>query len=154
MYGMVNVLRLPIFWVLVFALLMTGVDAASGLTDITIPVRLLWVTLFLSAGCALVGVGGKQFLCAGTALNPLRPEQATLLVTGGLYAVTRNPMYLGFLCWLLAVAVFTGDGLNFVLLPAFVVLVNKKYIVPEERALECLFGNDFVVYKEKVRRWL
>ncbi len=150
----VNILRLPIFWMLVFATLMVGVDAASSLTDVSVPGRLVWVTLFLSSGCALVGVGGKLFLRIGTTLNPLHPEQTTHLVTGGLYAVTRNPMYLGFLCWLLAVALFTSDAFNFVLLPVFVLLVNKRYIVPEERALENLFGNDFVVYKENVRRWL
>ncbi len=150
----VNILRLPIFWVLVFATLMVGVDAASSLTDVSVSGRFVWVTLFLSSGCALVGIGGNLFLRVGTTLNPLHPEQTTHLVTGGLYAVTRNPMYLGFLCWLLAVALFTSDALNFVLLPVFVLLVNKRYIVPEERALENLFGNDFVVYKENVRRWL
>ena len=76
------------------------------------------------------------------------------LVATGLYAYTRNPMYLGFLLVLLGWAVFLSSILAFLFLPAFIVYMNHFQIEPEERALATLFGQAFAAYKARARRWL
>jgi protein-S-isoprenylcysteine O-methyltransferase Ste14 len=68
--------------------------------------------------------------------------------------VSRSPIYLGFLLILVAWAIFLSNILVFLLLPAFAVFINRFQIEPEERALTAMFGQKFVVYKSRVRKWL
>jgi len=72
----------------------------------------------------------------------------------GVYRLTRNPMYLGFLLVLLGWAIFLSNALAFLLLPAFIFYMNRFQIEPEEKALTSLFGQQFVAYTSRVRRWL
>ncbi|MFM9500577.1 methyltransferase family protein, partial [Streptomyces galilaeus] len=75
-------------------------------------------------------------------------------VTSGIFAYTRNPMYLGWTVVLLGWAVFLG-GVWTVLGPiAFVAFVSRFQILPEEKALAGKFGSSYDSYKKKVRRWI
>lgn len=100
----------------------------------------------------LVAVGA--FFRARTTVNPLAPERATHLVTGGLYRISRNPMYLGLLLVLSGWAVWLGNPLGVVLLAVFVWALNTLQIKPEETALRAAFGADYDAYCQKVRRWI
>ena len=91
---------------------------------------------------------------ARTTVNPLRPERAAHLVTSGVFARSRNPIYLGDALILAALALGLGNWLNFLLLPAFVGLIGRFQIAPEERALQRLFGDQYRAYCARVRRWL
>ena len=84
----------------------------------------------------------------------MQPESASALVVSGIYRLTRNPMYLGFLLILLGWALFLSNGLAVLAVPAFVFYMNRFQIEPEERALAAIFGAEFVAYKSHVRRWL
>jgi len=63
-------------------------------------------------------------------------------------------MYLGFFVVLLGWAIFLSNIVAFLLLPAFIFYMNRFQIGPEEKALVALFGQSFVAYKARVRRWL
>jgi protein-S-isoprenylcysteine O-methyltransferase Ste14 len=63
-------------------------------------------------------------------------------------------MYIGYLAWLVAFAIFIANPINLLLLPLYIFLVNCLYIVPEEKALENLFENEFREYKNRVKRWI
>jgi len=103
----------------------------------------------------LVGMAGvRAFARAQTTVNPLRPEAASRLVTGGIYRYTRNPMYLALLLALLAWALWLGHAFAWLGVPAFALAMNRLQIRPEERALEVLFGDEFRAYARQVRRWL
>ncbi|HEY0857558.1 MAG TPA: isoprenylcysteine carboxylmethyltransferase family protein [Albitalea sp.] len=106
------------------------------------------------AGLAVALAGVLSFRRARTTVNPVTPGAASALVTSGIYRLTRNPMYLGFALVLLAWAVFLGNVLALVLLPAFVLYIDRFQIEPEERVLSALFGEAFVAYTTQVRRWL
>ncbi len=106
------------------------------------------------AGVAASVLGVVSFRRARTTVNPLRPQSATALVVGGIYRVTRNPMYLGFLLLLVAWAVWLGHPLALLTLPGFVIYMNEYQIRPEEAALQALFGSEFNAYRARVRRWL
>jgi protein-S-isoprenylcysteine O-methyltransferase Ste14 len=106
------------------------------------------------AGCAVAILGVRAFRQARTTVNPTRPQTASSLVGSGIYRVSRNPMYLGFLLVLLAWAVFLSNLLSIVLVPIFVGYMNRFQIGPEERALLALFGEEFTGYCREVRRWL
>jgi protein-S-isoprenylcysteine O-methyltransferase Ste14 len=106
------------------------------------------------AGAIISGLGILSFRQARTTVNPMKPDSTSSLVVSGIYRLTRNPMYLGFLLVLLGWAIFLSNALTFVLLPVFVFYMNRFQIEPEEKALHYLFGPQFVMYTSRVRRWL
>jgi protein-S-isoprenylcysteine O-methyltransferase Ste14 len=113
----------------------------------------------LAAGLAVVGLvagllGVFSFRRAKTTVNPLQPETASHLVVSGIYRWTRNPMYLGMLLVLLGWALFLANALALVFPAAFVLLMNRLQIRPEERVLASMFGAGFADYQSRVRRWL
>jgi protein-S-isoprenylcysteine O-methyltransferase Ste14 len=110
---------------------------------------------------ALVGLGGAvaiagvlAFRAKRTTVNPLTPGESSAVVAGGVYRVSRNPMYLGFLVALAGWAVYLSNAGAALLLPAFVAYMTQFQIKPEERALLAKFGAEFAQYMSRVRRWL
>lgn len=106
----------------------------------------------MAVGVALTAV--LSFARAGTTLNPTRPDAVSSLVTGGVFRVTRNPMYLSLLIGLLGWAAYLGTWPALLLAWTFVLYINRFQIEPEERALSARFGPDYSAYKAKVRRWI
>jgi protein-S-isoprenylcysteine O-methyltransferase Ste14 len=109
-----------------------------------------WTLVF--AGVAIGVVALLGFHRAGTSFDPTASADA--LATGGIYHFTRNPMYLG------AVVAFVGLGLAIgwiwlIILSVPMALALVKLAVEREEAyLERRFGQDFLAYKARVRRWL
>jgi len=94
-----------------------------------------------------------QFRRAHTTVNPHRPETTTTLVTSGVYAWTRNPMYLGLSILLLGWAIKLATLSPFAGPLLFVPLIRNVQIGPEEHALRMQFGKDFDQYCQRVNRW-
>jgi len=106
----------------------------------------------LGAGVAVAGVA--EFRRARTTTNPLNAAAASSLVTGGIYAWTRNPMYLGFALALAGWAAWLGHPPAVLGVAGFVFWMNAAQIPAEERALRDLFGAPFDEYCARVRRWI
>jgi protein-S-isoprenylcysteine O-methyltransferase Ste14 len=108
--------------------------------------------LILGLGILISAVG--LFRKDKTTVNPLSPEQATKLVTDGVFKYSRNPMYLGMALVLCSITVFFNliGGIIFVALFCF--YITKFQIIPEERAMSNLFSQDFDKYKQATRRWI
>ncbi|HYG54551.1 MAG TPA: isoprenylcysteine carboxylmethyltransferase family protein [Burkholderiales bacterium] len=115
--------------------------------------RAIYGTL-LAVGLLVVILGWAEFRRARTTVNPMQPDAASSLVTGGIYRWTRNPMYLGMALVLCAVAVFFSNPLGLAPVVVFIAWMNLFQIAPEERALRSRFGTAFDEYCERVRRWL
>lgn len=86
--------------------------------------------------------------------NPEPHTPTNALYTGGIFKITRNPIYLGFLVAQVVVAVKLNNLYVVLLLPLVCWLLVKWAIKPEEAYLEKLFGSEYLDYKNKVRRWL
>ena len=113
-----------------------------------------WLAVVLVSAGFVTGISGVvTFRQAKTTVNPMKPH-ASSLVTWGVYAISRNPMYLGGLIMLLGWAIFLSNALAFVFLPIYVLYINLFQIAPEERALTSLFGETYVAYQMRARRWL
>ena len=106
------------------------------------------------AGAVISIAGVLQFRRARTTVNPMTPEASSSLVAAGIYRWTRNPMYLGFLVALIGMALWLASPVSLLVLPFFVLYMNRFQIVPEERALAARFGASFEQYRRSVRRWL
>lgn len=89
-----------------------------------------------------------------TTVNPLKPESASSLVTSGVFQITRNPMYLAMAFILIALSIHRSAVGGIVFIPLFIGYITKFQIIPEEAAMQKLFGDEFSTYKNKVRRWL
>jgi protein-S-isoprenylcysteine O-methyltransferase Ste14 len=134
--------------------LMWLVSWAVPALDFVIQGRELCALIFALAGAIIIVVGVVSFRRAKTTINPMKPESSSSLVLSGIYKFSRNPMYLGFLLALFGWAVFLSNALSFVCLPAFIYYMNRFQIEPEEKALAGKFGQAYVAYKSRVRRWL
>ena len=118
------------------------------------PLQTAFGLTLVAVGFLIVAIGGYSFRRAKTTVDPRHPENATQLVVHGIYRWSRNPMYVGFFCWVLAFGIYLGSIVNLLLLPLFVVLINRWFIVPEEQALRRLFTASFDAYCQRTRRWL
>ena len=110
----------------------------------------LFIAIGLSIDLWSVGLFWKQ----KTTVNPLKPDNSNRIVMDGFYQYSRNPMYLGMLSILLGLALLFGTLSSFIALPIFVLLITTQQIIPEEMILTNKFGQEYLDYKHRVRRWL
>jgi protein-S-isoprenylcysteine O-methyltransferase Ste14 len=139
---------------LTFALLMWLISWAVPQLGFDFPGHIVVAVAFALAGVIVAVSGVASFRRAKTTINPMKPETSTALVLSGIYKYSRNPMYLGLLLILAGWAVFLSNLLAFLLLPAYVIYMNRFQIAPEETVLRSKFPEKFAVYERRVRRWL
>lgn len=89
-----------------------------------------------------------------TTISPFHPDKTRCLVTGGIYRITRNPMYLGLVCLLTAWTLWLGNLFGLIVVGGFIGYLTYFQILPEERILAVKFGQVFADYQQKVPRWL
>jgi protein-S-isoprenylcysteine O-methyltransferase Ste14 len=93
-----------------------------------------------------------QFHREGTDVRPDRPDD--VLLTSGPYRFTRNPLYIVLTLAQVTAAVWLDSLWVLLLTPVSVIVISRYAIAREERYLEKLFGQDYLDYKKRVRRWL
>ena len=115
-----------------------------------------WLVL---AGIAIIAFGvvmaigaEGQFRKRGTTVDHL--GKASKLVTDGWFQYSRNPMYLSFLLLLAGACLSLGSISPVFIMPAFVILTERWFIVQEERRLLATFGKEFQSYQKRTRRWI
>ena len=108
--------------------------------------------VFIIIGLLLLVLAGGLFKKAGTDLVPFRNVSA--LVTSGIYRYTRNPMYLGMLSVLLGCVITVGSALALCIPVLFLIIIEVRFIRPEEAMLRELFPADYPSYCDRVRRWI
>jgi protein-S-isoprenylcysteine O-methyltransferase Ste14 len=89
---------------------------------------------------------------AKTTVKPF--QESNTLVTGGVYSFSRHPMYLGFVLVLIGIAILLGALTPWVIVGAFIILIELVFIQVEEHMLSEKFGASWEDYKRKVRRWI
>ncbi|MEO8743617.1 MAG: isoprenylcysteine carboxylmethyltransferase family protein [Lysobacteraceae bacterium] len=112
-----------------------------------------FIVLALVGGVTAIA-GEREFKRAKTTANPLKPQNASALVTSGVFRFTRNPMYLGLVLFLLGWAAYLCSAWALVGPVIFVLYISRFQIAPEERILSNLFGTAYADYRSRVRRWL
>ena len=115
----------------------------------------LQLGIFVSTiGFLLLIVSIKSFIDNKTTINPLNLKKSTYLVTSGVFRFSRNPMYLGMLLFLLGAAIILNIIGGLIISILFIFYMNFFQIIPEEKALENLFGKNYRNYRKTVRRWI
>lgn len=103
-------------------------------------------------GITMAAISAGMFVKADTGLKPF--DEATTLVTSGFYRFTRNPMYMGMFLILFGVAFLLGSISALLPLVIFVMVIRYNFVLGEEKFLEVAFGEDYLIYKSEVRRWI
>lgn len=144
----------PPIVLLITAALMFVIARATYVVPINQYVRYLTAALLVVIGVSVTLLGMSRFRQARTTLNPVQIDRASSLVTGGIYQLTRNPMYLGLCIILTGVAVFLSAPWTLLGLAIFVVFMSRFQIQPEERAMRTRFGDSYDEYCHRTRRWI
>ncbi len=154
---MINKLELKIPPLAVFFLtcvLMWGGAKISSFATFYLPYQFTIILIFFISGL-LFGVGALvSFFRKKTTIDPLVPTKASKLVDSGIYQLSRNPMYLALLLETIAWSAYLSNIFGFIVIFIFPLYMNKFQIIPEERALTNIFGDDYRQYQVKVRRWV
>jgi protein-S-isoprenylcysteine O-methyltransferase Ste14 len=105
-------------------------------------------------GLAIAVAAIVRFRQARTTTNPMDPSKASRLVMDGVFRISRNPMYLGLELLLIGWAVWLGSASPWLIPPLFAIFITVVQIIPEERALEQRFGDQYRTYRRRVARWI
>lgn len=101
---------------------------------------------------AAIVLMARKFSRTETTILP--DGEPSKLMEDGLFAVSRNPIYVAMALLLLGSGLATGQLWALIIVPLFIVLVQQVWIVKEEANLEDAFGQIYRNYKMRVRRWL
>ncbi|MDG1707833.1 MAG: isoprenylcysteine carboxylmethyltransferase family protein [Emcibacteraceae bacterium] len=86
--------------------------------------------------------------------SPSVHASASKVYQSGVYAYSRNPIYFGIMLWLVAAALYFDNAWLLIVTVPLILFMNKAVIEKEEAYLANKFGDDYLDYKKKVRRWI
>ena len=108
--------------------------------------------LLVGAGLILLLMAVVEFRRHKTTILP--HGSASALIQSGIFSKSRNPIYLGDVL-ILAGLILRWDAVpSLALVPIFVWVLEKRFIIPEENRMRRTFRTDFARYEAKVRRWV
>ena len=143
----------PILYVLIF-LISIYIQKTSPLPSMFFETSFAYIfgVLFTIGGLIITLPALAKFFKTKNTLITIKP--ANSLQTSGIYSITRNPMYLGLLNIYMGIAFFKGNWWTVILVPFVILIITYLVILKEEKYLARTFGNSYVDYRKKVRRWI
>ena len=141
----------PPHYLLVLSLCMLATWYFGKSSSQTLPLILVGLG-FIGLGFLLAFNSIARFIKAKTGVVPF--SESTTLITEGFYKYTRNPMYVGMNSFLLGLLIILNNPINLIFLIIFFFIVRNLFVIKEEGQMEETFGEDYLTYKGKVRRWL
>lgn len=146
-------MRIPPLLQLIAWMLLAGVCREVGIGyEFPYQAAVSIIMAGIGLGCCILGVW--EFSKYKTTVNPVSFDGTNKIVTSGIYKVSRNPMYLGFLIMLCGWVLFLGNVFLIAFPVLFVLFINRMQIIPEENILEEKFGKSYLEYQKATRRWI
>lgn len=143
---------MPTTYLLIAMMAMIALHLLFPATTIIPPLWNLLGVIPLILGLIINLEADGAFHKANTTVKPF--VESSVLVTKGVFRISRNPMYLGFVFILIGIAVLLGSMTPWVIILAFAILLDRMFITVEERMLAEKFGAEWTEYKRRTRRWL
>ena len=106
----------------------------------------------IAAGVWLNLAADRAFEELGTTVRPL--ERSSALATGGVFRLSRNPMYLGMILMLIGVALLLGALSPLLVAAGFAAIIDTRFVPAEEQMLAETFGDAWTAYRDRTRRWI
>ena len=139
---------------IVLVLIVSIYFSSKKIDTSNIPLQLDISIFILSAGILIFVNPVLQFIKSKTTVNPIQFEEVNKLVTSGIFKYSRNPMYLGMLMIVLSTSIFYLNIYSILTPLLFILWINKFQIKREEEFLIEKFGDEYLSYKKKTRRWI
>lgn len=114
--------------------------------------RLILGVILFAASIAVIAKEALSHGKSGSNVEPWKPT--TLIISSGLYGYSRNPIYVGMITAYAGIALVAGSFGALILLPFCILIIRYHVIAREEAYLEQKFGEEYLNYKQKVRRWI
>jgi protein-S-isoprenylcysteine O-methyltransferase Ste14 len=137
-------------WVLVLITIGLWVVVPGGII-IAYPFNILGLGLVVFGVAVNIQADG-MFKKRGTTVKPF--GKPAVLITDGPFGFSRHPMYLGFVAILLGLAVYLQKAILLVTPAVMFYILETRFISEEEENLEKIFGQAYINYKGRVRKWL
>ncbi len=144
-----------LFYTSKYSVVLVWMAAVLHTWDIAIPGELYqipkWLSLFIwISGFTLLLIGR---LGLGSSFRLGSPKEATRLKVDGLFGFSRNPMYVGMYSTLIGSTLYTANPLVFII-AVFIIAVHHKIVLAEEKFLQKVFGEEYLQYCRRVRRYI
>ena len=140
--------------ILVIILTVSIYLSSKKIVLIHLPYRYLISTILLSIGFLVILNPVINFIKSKTTVNPIKFKNVNRLVTSGIFKISRNPMYLGMILIVLSSTVFYLNIYPIFTPFIFYFWINRFQIKREEKFLTEKFGEEYLLYKTRTRRWI
>ena len=129
-----------------------GIDWLVPVPFVAAAFALIGGLLFLVIGLILAASAARLFSKAKTGIVPF--SESTKLVVSGAYRFTRNPMYLGMFFCLIGVTLLVNNVVGLLVLLLFFLMIRQRFVLKEEVQMQETFGDDYVQFRARIRRWI
>ena len=140
--------------ILVLILITSNYFSQNRLEIIYLPYKYSTSVLILLVGSLILINPVFKFIKSKTTVNPVKFKKVNKLVTSGIYKYSRNPMYLGMILIIISTSIFYLNYYSVVTPFIFYFWINRFQIKREEIFLKEKFGNEYLLYMSKSRRWI
>jgi protein-S-isoprenylcysteine O-methyltransferase Ste14 len=140
----------PVFVLISLILIITFYFKLPAYNCVPYPLNLCG-TIFICVGFMIMAIASRLFRKHKTTLTF---DKSTHLVTEGIYSRTRNPIYLGMFIMLIGIGICFGNLFSIIMPFGFIIIIRLMIIPKEEKLMFEAFGQDYLDYKKKVRRWI
>ena len=139
---------------LVFILIISNYYSSKKIDLILLPNQNLISFIILLIGVVILIYPIFKFIKSKTTIDPIKFKKVNKLISSGIYKYSRNPMYLGLLMIVTSTSIFYLNIFSITTPILFVCWINRFQIKREEEFLTEKFGNEYLSYKKKTRRWI
>ena len=129
-----------------------GLHAAFRVSVLPVTIARILGVLLIVCAVAIVVPAFRAMARAGTTFRTERTT--TVIVTDGPFGYTRNPIYVALTLVYVGIAVTINSLWVLFLIVPVIVVMQLGVVAREERYLERKFGDEYVRYKARVRRWV
>jgi len=140
--------------VIVLILVVSNFLSSKKIDIINIPNQTLVSIIILLIGVFILIVPVSRFIKSKTTVNPIKFKKVNKLITSGIYKYSRNPMYLGFLMIVISTSIYYLNIFSIITPILFYFWINRFQIKREEIFLNKKFGQKYITYKSKTRKWI
>ena len=140
--------------ILVLILITSNYFSQNRLEIIYLPYKHSTSVLILLVGSLFLINPVFKFIKSKTTVNPVKFKKVNKLVTSGIYKYSRNPMYLGMILIIISTSIFYLNYISVVTPFIFYFWINRFQIKREEIFLKEKFGEEYLSYMSKTRRWI
>ena len=140
--------------ILVLILVISNYFSSKKIDLINLQYQTLLSILILFIGILILIIPVSNFVKSKTTIDPIKFKKVNNLVTSGIYKYSRNPMYLGLLMIIISTSIFYLTIFSITTPFIFYFWINRFQIEREEIFLTKKFGQKYILYKSKTRKWI